>query len=103
MKTALILAAALLAAPLAHSEFLVMRTHNASITLTDNTCPQEVAQNLKPEFVDKFKEAWMVFGGQTLLGCWIRHFEDPNIAVIMTETGQAFGVELSAFKVDTGV
>lgn len=99
----LFLAILLIACSAAHAEFLVMRSHNASITLTNNACPDEVAQNLKPEFKDKFKEAWMVFGGRTMLGCWIRHYEDPNVAVILTETGQAFGVELSGFKVDSGV
>lgn len=103
MKTALILAAALLAAPLAHAEFLVMRTHNASITLTQNVCPAEVADNLKPEFVDKFKEAWVIFGGRTMLACWIPNLENSDTVILLSETGQAFEVELKQFKLDAGV
>jgi len=102
MKKSLI-AAALFAATVAHAGFLVMRTHEVSITLTENVCPAEVADNIKPEFKDKFHEAWMVLNGRPVLGCWIPHVEDPNIIVILTDSGQVFGAELKAFKKDDGV
>ena len=87
----------------AQAQFLVMRTPTVSITLTDNTCPAEVADNLKPDFKDKFHEAWMVLNGRTVLGCWIPHVEDPSIVVILTDSGQAFGAPLAQFKPDRGV
>lgn len=97
------LAILLIAGSAAHAQFLVMRTKDVSITLTNNVCPAEVADNLKPEFKDGFHEAWIVLNGRPILACWIRHQEDPKVAAILTETGELFGVELKHFKVDNGV
>lgn len=98
-----ILAILLIACSAVHAEFLQLRAPNVSITLTDHACPDEVAGILKPEFKDQFKEAWVLLHGRQILACWIRHLENPKVAVIMTGSGEAFGVELSAFTVDVGV
>lgn len=98
-----LIAAALLVATTAHAGFMVMRTPEVSITLTDHTCPAEIAGNLKPDFKDKFHEAWMLLNGRPVLGCWIPHVEDPSIVVILTASGQAFGAELKAFRQDDGI
>lgn len=99
----LFLAIALIACTAVHAEFLHMRGPNFSITLTPNACPAEVADNLKPDFKDKFREAWMVLNGRTVLACWIPHVEDPSIVVLLTDSGQALGVELKGFKADKGI
>lgn len=98
-----ILALLLIACSAVHAEFLQLRAPNVSITLTDHACPDEVAGILKPEFKEQFKEAWVLLHGRPVLACWIRDVKDPKLAFIMTGSGQAIGVELSAFTVDVGV
>ena len=97
----LILAILLIACSASHAQFMVLRTQKVSITLTPNPCPEEVREILRPEFKDKFHEAWLIVNGRAAVVCWIKN-EEHGI-VFLTETGESFAVDPGQFKADKGV
>jgi hypothetical protein len=63
---------------------------------TDLPCPAAVLENIKPEFHDAFKQAFVSVGPRTHNGCWI--LADDATVYIILENGGSVSAPVSMFK-----